>query len=173
MSNTNYNLQLTCKATYKGQEIEFSFDPYNDCTDLDGLKEMAELEIETSEDFKVEADGIESDKISVEITDFDEVPDKWANVTDVWEFAEAFAECEQEIEVVEAALECGVNAADIDEAYNGQYSDDEDFAQETAESLGAIDKNASWPANCIDWEFAAKELMYDYCSHNGYYFRNL
>lgn len=171
--NTNYNLNLTAKATYKGKEIEFTFDPYNDCTSLDELKDMAVLEIEVNEDFEVEADGIEEDKISVEITDFDEVPNKWANETDVWEFAEAFAECEQDIEIVEAALQCDVNPSDIDEAYNGQYDSDEDFAWETANSLGAIDKNASWPMNCIDWAYAAKELMYDYSSHNGHYFRNL
>lgn len=173
MSNTNYNLNLTAKATYKGKEIEFSFDPYNDCTDLDGLKDMAQMEIETSEDFEVEADGIETDKIIVEITDFDEVPDKWANDNDVWDFAEAFAECEQDIDVIVAALECGVNPSDIDEAYQGSYKDDEDFAYETAMSIGAIDKNASWPNSCIDWEHAAKELMYDYSEHNGHYFRSL
>ena len=171
--NTNYNLTMTAIASYKGKDLEFSFDPYNDCTDMDGLKDMAQLEIESSDTFEVEAEGTETDNITVKITDFDNVPDKWANENDVWDFAAAFAECEQEIEVVEAALECGVNPSDIDEAYNGSYDDNEDFAQEMAESLGAIDKNASWPMNCIDWEYAAKELMYDYSSHNGYYFRAL
>ena len=173
MSNTNYTLTLQCKATYKGQEIEFSFDPYNDCTTIDSLIEMAQLEIETSDDFEVEADGIETDEIKVNIIDFDDVPDKWANEADVWEFAEAFAECEQDVDVVEAALECGVSASDIDEAYQGSYDDDEDFAQETAESMGAVDKNANWPMNCIDWEYAARELMHDYSEHKGHYFRSL
>ena len=26
---------------------------------------------------------------------------------------------------------------------------------------------------CIDWEFASRELMYDYFEVDGYYFRNL
>lgn len=168
--NSNYNLSLTCAATYKEQEIEFTFDPYNDCTDMDSLRDMAKLEIETSKVFEVEADGIETSEIDVEITDYDNIPEKYANEKDVWKFAEAFAECEQEIEVVEAALECDIS--DIDEAYAGSYKDDEDFAYETAQSLGSIDKNASWPMNCIDWEQAAKELMYDYSSDNGHYFRN-
>lgn len=76
-------------------------------------------------------------------------------------------------EIVLAAIECGVSLEDIQEAYQGEYSSDENFAQEMAEQLGSIDKNASWPQNCIDWEFAAKELMYDYSEHNGHYFRNL
>lgn len=172
MSNSNYNLNLKAKATYKGQEIEFDFDPYNDCSDMEQLKEMAQLEIETSDDFEVEADGVEADEIYVSIIDYDEVPDKWANENDVWDFAAAFAECDQEIDVVEAALECGIEARNIDEAYSGSFKDDESFAEDMAEQVGAIDRDAKWPMNCIDWDQAARELMMDYSEHNGYYFRN-
>ena len=38
------------------------------------------------------------------------------------------------------------------------------YAQEFAEDLGAIDSNAAWPNNCIDWERAARELRVDYSS---------
>lgn len=38
----------------------------------------------------------------------------------------------------------------------------EDYAQELAEVIGAIDRGASWPNNCIDWEWAARELQHDY-----------
>lgn len=40
----------------------------------------------------------------------------------------------------------------------------EDYARELADDIGAIDKNASWPVNCIDWEQAANELKHDYTS---------
>lgn len=76
-------------------------------------------------------------------------------------------------EVVEAALICDITADNIEEAYSGQFDNDVDFAQDMAEQTGSIDKDASWPQNCIDWEHAAKEIMYDYCEENGYYFRNL
>ena len=36
------------------------------------------------------------------------------------------------------------------------------YAQELAEDTGAIDSNATWPNNCIDWDHAARELRYDY-----------
>lgn len=36
------------------------------------------------------------------------------------------------------------------------------YAQELAEDIGAIDRNAKWPTNCIDWEQAARELQMDY-----------
>jgi antirestriction protein len=40
----------------------------------------------------------------------------------------------------------------------------EDYAQQFAEDIGAIDSEARWPNNCIDWEAAARELRMDYTS---------
>lgn len=40
----------------------------------------------------------------------------------------------------------------------------EDYAKELAEDIGAIPRGASWPAYCIDWEWAARELRMDYSS---------
>jgi len=65
------------------------------------------------------------------------------------------------------------SAEDVEEVYQGEYESDEDFAMEIAEETGAIQEEATWPNNCIDWEYAAKELMYDYFESNGYYFRNI
>lgn len=36
------------------------------------------------------------------------------------------------------------------------------YAQELAEEIGAINADASWPNNCIDWDKAARELRMDY-----------
>ena len=38
----------------------------------------------------------------------------------------------------------------------------EDYAQELADDIGAINSDATWPNNCIDWERAARELQVDY-----------
>lgn len=38
----------------------------------------------------------------------------------------------------------------------------EDYAQELADELGLIPSDARWPATCIDWEQAARELQQDY-----------
>ena len=50
-----------------------------------------------------------------------------------------------------------------------------EYAQELAEDIGAIDREAKWPVYCIDWERAARELKIAYASVrvNGttYYFR--
>lgn len=42
--------------------------------------------------------------------------------------------------------------------------DFEDYAREFAEDIGAISADTSWPATCIDWERAARELAMDYTS---------
>ena len=39
-----------------------------------------------------------------------------------------------------------------------------EYAEQLAEDIGVIDRNASWPLNHINWEFAAEELKYDYSS---------
>ena len=40
--------------------------------------------------------------------------------------------------------------------------DFEEYAQELAEDIGAIDRRASWPLNHIDWTAAASALSQDY-----------
>jgi antirestriction protein len=37
-----------------------------------------------------------------------------------------------------------------------------EYAQELADDIGAIDRDAKWPTNCIDWDQAARELRMDY-----------
>ncbi len=38
----------------------------------------------------------------------------------------------------------------------------EEYAQELAEDIGAINPDIGWPGNCIDWERAARDLQMDY-----------
>jgi antirestriction protein len=61
--------------------------------------------------------------------------------------------------------------SEAQDAYQGQYNSDEDFAQSLAEDVGCIDQNVNWPYTCIDWEQAAREVMMDYRESDGYYFR--
>lgn len=80
-------------------------------------------------------------------------------------------------DAIDAYIDLGTGDDDLssfEESYIGKYNSDEDFAREMANETCSVDlKNLPWPQNCIDWEFAAKELMYDYSESNGYYFRNI
>lgn len=39
-----------------------------------------------------------------------------------------------------------------------------EYAQDLADDIGAINADATWPNNCIDWDRAARELRMDYTS---------
>ena len=51
----------------------------------------------------------------------------------------------------------------------------QDYAQQLAEDIGAIDRTLGWPACHIDWEAAAESLKMDYSAvtfgHNTYWGR--
>jgi antirestriction protein len=68
---------------------------------------------------------------------------------------------------IEKALEL------CEEAYSGSFDSDEAFAEDMAEQTGALRGDNVWPYTCIDWEQAARELMYDYTEIDGYYFRQM
>jgi antirestriction protein len=171
------NLTVTFSTLVKGNEFEHEFE-FTDCESEDDVKEaISEAYNETIEEDE-DGNKDEAQPEDVEIISFDckgedgnEIDEKF----DLYTFAEYYCNSDyQDADVLKSAFDCDVQPADVEEAYNGHYSSDEDFAQDMADQLGSIDKNASWPMNCIDWEYAAKELMYDYCESNGHYFsRNL
>lgn len=57
-----------------------------------------------------------------------------------------------------------------DEQWNGDWypltlirdSYFREYAMELAEDIGAINADATWPNNCIDWDKAARQLQMDY-----------
>jgi antirestriction protein len=82
---------------------------------------------------------------------------------------------DNEKEILEAYIAItGIQTATIDEAmedFHGVYDSDEDFAQQLLEDCGEIPKDL--PSYVvIDWEATARQIMWDYSEHNGFYFRN-
>jgi len=71
-----------------------------------------------------------------------------------------------------------VGETDLEEAWNGEWRDRTEFAENLAEDLGLIDRDARWPNTHIDWEAAAEDLFMDYFEVEApgggiYVFRNL
>ncbi|MCK9521149.1 MAG: hypothetical protein M0R74_19320 [Dehalococcoidia bacterium] len=52
----------------------------------------------------------------------------------------------------------------------------QEYAQQLADDIGAVNKDMSWPYTCIDWDQAAEELKQDYSSVDfegeTYYYRD-
>ena len=138
------------------------------------VQAMLELH-EDEEDPELMLQDIEDDAQALGVSE-SMSPEDWE---EVYEALKAVKDSHLELEAIKAyASNTGEKITpslveEAEEAYQGQYDSDEDFAQELAEELGYIDGNASWPYTCIDWEWAARELMYDYFEMDGYYFRNL
>jgi hypothetical protein len=107
--------------------------------------------------------------------DLIDIRDVIARVEEIEEFKESEGlineEAAEELIALQALLEeCKGNGGD--EQWRGDWypislirdSYFKDYAQELAEEIGAINANASWPNNCIDWDQAARELQIDYTS---------
>jgi antirestriction protein len=110
------------------------------------------------------------------IADTNEIPAKFISGNeldeDYFDFKEELENSNLGYEVFEAALELDIEPKNVAEAYQGEYRNDEEFAQQLAEDIGAIQEQ-DWPYTCIDWEQAAREIMYDYSESNGHYFMDL
>jgi len=167
MNTTTF--EITC--SYMNEDFTLTLDS-STCTESDVLEQLKEekttrFEDESGEDLNTDLED------EFEVTDWADVPE-WAQD---WEILEELLpvlhNSSYDLDIFEAANELDIPFSDVDEAYSGTFRSDEDFAEQTAEQLGLIDNNAAWPANCIDWEQAARELMYDYSEANGHYFCNL
>ena len=82
---------------------------------------------------------------------------------------------DNEKEILEAYIEAtGDASATLDnanDAYYGHFDSDVDFTQQLLEDCG--DRPKDLPNYIvIDWEATARQIMWDYSEHNGFYFRN-
>ena len=175
----NYNLSATATVNLTVNEepqticvsMEITYDLYN--TEEELREAAAELLLEQWTEEHATAIDIDNEEITFDIDTWGDIPAKYQDIdSDLFEYLEFCENSHLDQDVIEAAVYCGIDLDNIEEAYSGSFDSDEDFARETAEQLGYINDKVSWPYTFIDWEQAAKELMYDYSEHNGHYFRN-
>ena len=106
--------------------------------------------------------------------DFEEFPKRYYSESyinsDLWEW---LALDDNEKDILEAYLECfGYDGTieDAMKAYQGKYTNDIDFTMDLLESCGDIPQDLPSYVH-IDWEGTARDIMMDYSSANGFYFR--
>jgi antirestriction protein len=90
--------------------------------------------------------------------------------SDFFAYAEFMATTQLEPAVIAAGLACGLDLLHIEDAYQGRYDSDTAFAEQWAEATGALHESTVWPYTCIDWQWAARELMHDYSEQDQHYF---
>ncbi len=159
MKNTNITVSFELNGTEQEKEI-----------DLSGLSGWDEVLTAINEDLE-EGEEVET----YTVTDWQEIPASFQDEEDstIFEYVEYAEKSGLDSDIWESGYKAGISMNNIEEAYTGSYKDDEEFAEDIAEQTGCIDKNASWPMTCIDWEQAANVLMMDYTEEDGHYFRNL
>lgn len=104
-----------------------------------------------SRDIQERIDWLESDDASA---------DKWEN-KEIEEFQEELKA------LADLKTQCVDSFGQSSWEFGAQFIREsyfEDYAQELAEDIGAINSEASWPNSCIDWEQAARELSMGYTS---------
>jgi len=164
--------------------IFYSLSDYNNgvlipfCIDLDINNTNEEMLTAISESLETITDIFNDGEIREEyiVCDVENIPGEyvgeWSIDSNFFEYQAAINDSYLDKEVFEAGIDCGIPFESIEDVYQGEYKDNEDFAYEMAESCGLIDDNAKWPYCCIDWSHAARELMYDFVDSNGHYFSN-
>ena len=174
---------LTDYASYNaGTQFEFGH-----WVDLNQFNDAEELNAYISKHFK-EADkksplSCFSPREEIMITDFEGFPaafyDECMDFEPLYEYFERASSCGYDLEIVEAFTKLGnYSVEDVDkffdaleESYSGEFSSDEDFAEDMAEQCGQIQDNLQWPYTHINWKQAADELMFDYYEQDGHYFK--
>lgn len=180
--NTSAKIFLTDYASYNNGS-QFEFGHWVELSDFSDAEELNEYIVNHFAECDEES-PLDSPREEVMITDFEGFPEAFysesMNFESLYNYFKRCESCYLDTEIIEAFASLGnYNVTDVDsffdaleESYSGEFSSDEDFAQDMAEQTGE-EISTSWPHNCINWERAARDLMYDYYESNGHYFRSI
>lgn len=92
----------------------------------------------------------------------------WSIDSAYFELMDAISESSYDAEVFYAASALGIPLDAVEDAYYGQYSSDEELAEEYADSTGLLE---SMPESLqFDFERFGRDLAMDFSEHNGHYF---
>lgn len=166
MSNTDYTAPAVYVGTYGKYNNGSLHGAWLNLTDYSDQSEFYEA---CAELHKGESDP------EYMFQDWENIPDQFISESGIdsafWDYLEVIENSYYDAEVFEAASDLDIPVDMVEELYEGQYNSDEDFAYEFADNIGVLNDSATWPHSCIDWERAARDLMYDYGESNGHYFR--
>lgn len=172
--------ELTIAISFNGEEYEMEYTTGNDFEEsvIDFINEKIEEINEDTEEMDEDGDKVTIDEITDikdiawSVADWGEV-DEYENLQDIEVLNEIANEnVDNDWDVISAGIDAGIQISNIDEAYQGQYKDDADFAENICTEVGDIPSNL--PSYIyIDWERTANDIMMDYSESDGYYFRRL
>ncbi len=159
------NFNITVMATFSHRTIEYS----SEVLVAIGSEEDMRTEI-----MDVMSDELDGDYSDVDVDDIDVVVTDWDGIPSVFQDFESLEELADynghyDIDVLEAAYNCDIQFADVDETYSGEFRDDEEFTEQLLTDCGDIPDTL--PVYLyIDWERTARDVMMDYTEDSGHYY---
>jgi antirestriction protein len=93
----------------------------------------------------------------------------------LWDYLGIVGDDEDRAEAVSDFIENGCELSDFEEAYQGQFKDEEEFAEQLVDDLGYLNEMPENLRYYFDYEKFARDLfLTDYwMSSNGHVFRNM
>lgn len=154
-----------------GLLIPKTFD-LDDC--LDHEHYLLEIQQWLEEVSEAQADGETREEWIV--CDYEDIPSRFVGEYDLdskyWIFKELLDQTHVPAEAIEVWINQGYDLDQdaIEECYQGEHDNDEDFVQGLLEDCGDIPKDIPFYI-AIDWEVTACNVMQDYFTDDGHYFR--
>jgi antirestriction protein len=106
--------------------------------------------------------------------DYENFPRKYysecGGITELYEYINFLKETHLNQDIVDAGIDLDIPLDKIEDAYQGTYDNDEQFAEQYADDCGLVPESLSWPMYYIDWQLAARDLMQGFNSENNHYF---
>ena len=91
------------------------------------------------------------------------------DIAEVYKLLEIIKDLDLDADVIRAGIALNIPLESIEDAYYGKYSSDIEFAEDYAEMRG-FEEPMNWPFIHIDWQEAARNLMFYFQEDNDHYF---
>ena len=91
------------------------------------------------------------------------------DIAEVYKLLEIIKDLDLDADVIRAGIALNIPLESIEDAYYGEYSSDIEFAENYAETQG-FEEPMKWPFIHIDWQEAARDLMFYFQEDNDHYF---
>lgn len=160
MTTTTTRIYVACLAAYNAGRLHGAWIDIDETTDADAVREaigemLAASPIPGAEEYAIHDHEGFGDLIG----EYEDIVRVVTLGQAIAQHGEAFAAYASHVGAEYATVE------DFEEAYAGEWSSEEEFAQDLAEQLGTVPEDAAWPASYIDWERATRDLfLTDYWS---------
>lgn len=166
-TQTDFQIYVASLSDYNAGILHGVWVPLDEQTTVEDVQEQIQAMLKASPTGDAEEYAIHDTENLNHVGEFDDI-------AEILEYVAAAVES-GDVDAYKAYVEyIGHDYAtleDFQDSYQGCYESEKDFAYQLADDIG-FEPVTQWPASCIDWDQAARELfMGDFVFESGYVFR--